>query len=350
MYPKGNKEIAERIAKPRKRKFHGNRFTQQDDTSEQSTSARKLSASSEDIIINPLHYYRIIEFLTVFTTLAEFLICRVCKQNIKFEESGHRGLGFKLIVSCTCGRREINSGPLIHTGYEINRRIVLVMRLLGIGREGINIFCGLMDIGQGISISTYDSIVQHIYTAARSVFDAVCKRAVEEEKEENVNNERPPNDLKISGDGSWKKRGFTSLYGVATLIGYYSGKIIDLVVKSRYCQACTFWNKKKDTDEYIEWYEEHKEECFINHDGSAGKMEVDSIQEMFARSEEKFGVRYVNYIGDGDSKTYKSILDLNPYGDDCPVIKSECVGHVEKRMGTRLRNVKKKRSSAERES
>lgn len=296
-----------------------------------------------------MHRYRIVEFLYVFTALAEFLICRVCKQSIKFEESGHRSLGFKLIVSCSCGRREINSGPLIHTGHEINRRLIFVMRLLGIGREGINIFCGLMDLGQGLTIGVYEQAMQHIYTAAHSMFESICKKAVEEEKEENVKNERPPNHLKISGDGSWsllEKREFTSLYGVTTLIGYYSGKVIDLVVKNSYCQDCTFWSKKKDTDEYIAWYENHKEECFINHDGSADKMEVDSIQEMFVRSEEKLGVKYVNYIGDGDSKTYKCILDLNPYDDECPVIKSECIGHVEKRMGTWLRKMKKKRSSA----
>jgi len=36
-----------------------------------------------------------------------------------------------------------------------------------------------------------------------------------------------------------------------------------------------------------------------------------------------------------------SILDAKPYGDDFAVVKSECVGHVEKRMGSRLRNLKK---------
>jgi len=60
-------------------------------------------------------------------------------------------------------------------------------------------------------------------------------------------------------------------------------------------------------------------------------------------SSQKFGVRYINYIGDGDSKTFQAILNLNPYGDECLVRKSECVNHVEKRMGTRLKNVKKKK-------
>lgn len=32
-------------------------------------------------------------------------------------------------------------------------------------------------------------------------------------------------------------------------------------------------------------------------------MEVDSVAEMSGRSKEKHGVKYVKYIGDGDSKT-----------------------------------------------
>lgn len=33
----------------------------------------------------------------------------------------------------------------------------------------------------------------------------------------------------------------------------------------------------------------------INHEGSFGKMEVDAIREMFARSEQLHGVKYTNY-------------------------------------------------------
>lgn len=50
----------------------------------------------------------------------------------------------------------------------------------------------------------------------------------------------------------------------------------------------------------------------------------------------------MKYIGDGDTKTFKAILDKKPY-DNVEVMKYECVGHVEKRMGTRLRKVKKEK-------
>ena len=92
--------------------------------------------------------------------------------------------------------------------------------------------------------------------------------------------------------GHVKKRGFTSLCGVTMLIGYYSGKVVDLVVKSSSCQACMVWHKKEGTTEYAEWYEDHQEQCASNHDGSAGKMEVNSITEMFSTSEQKYGVKY----------------------------------------------------------
>ncbi|EFN61741.1 hypothetical protein EAG_00134, partial [Camponotus floridanus] len=40
------------------------------------------------------------------------------------------------------------------------------------------------------------------------------------------------------------------------------------------------------------------------------------------------------------SKTFKGILDSNPY-ENLDVKKKECIDHVQKRMGTRLRNLKK---------
>lgn len=337
---KGNRESTNRFSRPRKRRFSGNQHTKDDGAPRgESTSAKKLNtAQSEEITVYQSHCYRILDFITVFTALSDLLVCKECKQSVSFAQSDNRGLGFKILLSCQCGRRQINSSPFINNGYEINRRIVFVMRLLGISREGINLFCSLMDLGKGISRNAYYTILQHIYDASRIVFLLLRKKAVREEQAENEKRERSLNNLKVSGDGSWQKRGFSSLYAVTTLIGYYSGKVIDLVVKGSYCQACVLWKSKKGTDEYLEWAEAHEDECCINHDGSSGKMEVDSVKEMFARSEEEFGVRYGNYIGDGDSKTFNGILDLNPYGDDFIVVKNECIGHVEKRMGTRLRN------------
>ena len=68
-------------------------------------------------------------------------------------------------------------------------------------------------------------------------------------------------------------------------------------------------------------------------------MEVDSVKEMFSRSIDQYGVKYMRYIGDGDSAIFKGLLNFNPY--DVHVQKLEWYLHVKKRIGTRCRNLKK---------
>ncbi|KAK0163795.1 hypothetical protein PV328_002489 [Microctonus aethiopoides] len=195
-YPKSKCSSSYRSSRPRKRSFHGNQFTNSksskcDDENDESINAEKLSnTTSENVIVNPLHSYRIIEFITIFTALSDILICRSCHQDVKFAETGIRGLGFKLIINCKCaGSRQIPSGPYINTGFEINRRIAFVMRLLGIGQEGLNLFCNYMDICSGISEETYNSIYNHIHGAVKKVFEYCCRKAAEVE-EEKIENEK----------------------------------------------------------------------------------------------------------------------------------------------------------------
>lgn len=216
---------------------------------------------------------------------------------------------------------------MVNKAYEINRRIVTAMRLLGVGREGINIFCSIMDISQGLCISTYYNALENLHSAASAIYDLLISKAVKEEQELQSESEphSNPEHLTLSGDGTWKKRGFNSLFGVTTLIGKYRKKVVDTVVKSSFCQACNLWKGKKNSviQDYTDWYKEHEDSYTINHRRSAGKTEVDSVVEMFSRSIEKHGVKYIKYIGDGDSKTFKGILDMNPYDDD-PVVEKMC--------------------------
>ncbi|GFX44677.1 uncharacterized protein TNCV_4441821 [Trichonephila clavipes] len=69
-------------------------------------------------------------------------------------------------------------------------------------------------------------------------------------------------------------------------------------------------------------------------------MEVDGMLRIFNRSEKFHNLKYSNYIGDGDTKTFNALSENKPYGDDQLIQKIECVGHVQKRMGTRLRKLK----------
>ena len=61
------------------------------------------------------------------------------------------------------------------------------------------------------------------------------------------------------------------------------------------------------------------------------------MEAIFLRSAESRNLRYTQYIGDGDSASIKKISEANPYRHEIDIEKLECVGHVQKRCGTRLR-------------
>ena len=48
-----------------------------------------------------------------------------------------------------------------------------------------------------------------------------------------------PLDVMVSFDGTWHKRGFTSLYGVGIVIDVMTGLVLDYEVLSKFCQACS---------------------------------------------------------------------------------------------------------------
>ncbi|XP_046737741.1 uncharacterized protein LOC124406385 [Diprion similis] len=345
---KGSRETRssenERKSRPKKRKGVFNPNLAESESGSFSTSAKKLK-DNIDMTVNesPNIEYRILNFWVVFAAISSLVKCKTCNGNITFETANARGLGFKVVVKCdSCADNLIPSSPFVAHSYEINRRFIFTMRVLGIGLAGAQKFCGLMDMPRFLTETTYSLILKSIYESVKTCADVIFKKAVREEIKDTPNaaDEATPQ-LTVSGYGSWRKRGYTSLFGVTSVIGYYSGKVLDLVVKSVYCKMCESWKHKVNDAEYEEWYQTHGDNCSANHEGSSGKMEVDSIIEIFKRSIEKYNVLYSYYIGDGDSKTYTGLVNSHPY-DDVEVIKKECIGHVQKRMGSRLRNIVKK--------
>lgn len=341
---KARKSSGEQLNKPRKivppHKRKGDKIV--------SASSKKIKiCTSQSVTENFEKHYRIVDFVLVFSALSTLIKCVNCGGKILFHSCKKEGLGFAIKVECeNCDPRYVQSSERIESGvYEINSRFIFVMRILGLGLVGCNKFCGLMDLSSNfLSKAAYNLYIKKMFSKIKNVAERFLSSAIKEEKNAacEANNLEDTSELTVSGDGTWKKRGFSSLHGVASLIGYYTGKVVDILVKSTYCQNCKIWEKKLDTTEFEEWKEEHilSGNCTANHVGASGNMEVEAIKEMFQRSTKK-QVKYRNYIGDGDSKTYTGVLNSKPYGEDFVINKKECVGHVQKRMGTRLRELVK---------
>ena len=169
----------------------------------------------------------------------------------------------------------------------------------------------------------YDINARLVY-AMRCIGKESMSNAVKESVSETGNT-----NLTVACDGTWQKRGHTSLNGVVTTTSVDTGKVLDVYTLSKDCSICHGAKNFKEHD------------CNINYEGYSGGMETAGVVAIFSRSVNRYAVKYMNYLGDGDSKGFLTVKELNVYGNDTVINKLECVGHVQKRMGTRLRKFKK---------
>lgn len=147
--------------------------------------------------------------------------------------------------------------------------------------------------------------------------------------------------------GTWMTRGYSSLQGVGIVIEAHTGYIVDGYICSKYCHACTYWNNKAKQDrtisgKYLKWKNKHVTRTSMNLRGKESTAAVASWQTSLEKK-----LRYVVSVRDGDSAAHNAACSLNngddPYGPDYPVRKEECLNHDSKRLGTRLRALKKKK-------
>ena len=183
----------------------------------------------------------------------------------------------------------------------------------------------------------YDKLSCKIKNACKqTAFETMREAASNLEKDDEVT------DTSISADGSWQRRGYSSLNGFVSAISMDSGKVIDIEPMSRLCKACNSHEKLKKTNpiEYDSWKAKHTN-CPSNYRGSAPSMEVEGAKRIFQRSEKLNCLRYTKFFSDGDSKTFPAIEDTYMSGNNPKVKKRECVGHVQKHVGNRIRKKKK---------
>ena len=88
-------------------------------------------------------------------------------------------------------------------------------------------------------------------------------------------------DVAVSFDGTWAKRGFTSLTGVVFAISVDSGDVLDYTVLSKACQKCSLKQSQceGDDEQFPEWRREHlaSGDCDLNFNGSSPAMEAEEL-------------------------------------------------------------------------
>ncbi|CAF4130305.1 unnamed protein product [Rotaria sordida] len=218
---------------------------------------------------------------------------------------------------------------------EINIRAQLGAHLTGIGRSGLEKLCVALNIPPPIDEDHYTAtdayLLDIIQIHQQNSMDLAVKEAVQEASSTN---------LTVSGDGSWITRGHSSAHGIADICSTTQRpKVIDVERSSKECSQCIGAQsiRKSNTEKYEIFMRSHQ--CEVNYAGSSGSMERTLIKDMFKRSISKYNVQYHYYIGDGNTKVHKALLD-DPTYENVEVQKIEDVNHYSKRLSNRIKKIK----------
>ena len=350
-----------------KRRFSGNQFTKKRDLKEEASASTTPSFAgpstvgdqpTSQVLSTPLNNsnfedihtntpkssdkqvdgYRIIDVELLSEFISSSMVCPECFNHgvvLRENFTKKQGLCSFLIVECSCGyKQDFYSSKPAGKSFDINRRMIYTMRNLGQGYSGIQKFTTYMNMPGPMTVKNFDRSMKFIAKKVEEVAESSMNKAAAElnpSSDDIV-------DTSVSCDGTWQRRGFSSLNGCFTAMSLDSGKIIDTEIMSRYCKGCKNHEKIKKTnpDKFEKWQANHV--CKLNHSGSAGGMEITGATRIFKRSVEKRKLCYSKYLGDGDSKAFSSIENIYPGRN---VEKLECVGHIQKRVGNRCRNLKK---------
>jgi len=321
-----------------------------------------IDSHSSSSAKKPCYANKIIDSGLLQNALNISAICKQCKNpNSKLtllqDESKRHGLSETLILRCTiCGAStSTNTSKKINRAAEINVRSSQSFISSGIGLTAFQKICAMLNLPPPAGKNIQNSNLKNLSTASLEVVNESMRQSAQNVKEflkvnhpdySTKDTKTDIFDCSVSVDGTWQKRyGFSSLLGVVYLISIETGEVLDYEVKSKVCYECkarSHWDKNKD--KYKTWFAEHKAKCGINHTDSAGEMEKSAAIEMFLRSLDNYKLRYTTFIGDGDSSSFGEVKEAlyEKYGDEYPIVKEDCVGHIQKRMGGNMRTFKNK--------
>ena len=348
----------------RKRKFHGNQFSRDAESKRRkasTTTGEHSSASAKKINLTEsgrskdrsksqdtgIHGFRFVD-MDILAAVMKKLPCKECAElelTLCEDDSNRKGCASSLSLQCSsCGwTEEFYTSSQVKHYYEVNRRFVYAMRSVGCGSTAAKRFCGIMNMPPPPRSSPYSNHNKALLKVVQEVAQETMTNAGREIKQIKPSSDNGLTQCGVSCDGTWQRRGFSSLNGCVTVISMDTGKCLDVEPLSKVCKKCKQHEDDKNTPENAAWKAEHAPNCKANHKGSAPAMETAGARRIFNRSIDVHALQYTEYFGDGDSKGFDEVKDTYLEDYDMEVKKKECVGHVQKRLGTALRKLKKEK-------
>ncbi|GFY06797.1 uncharacterized protein TNCV_482021 [Trichonephila clavipes] len=275
--------MAKSIDRKHKRQFYGNKFTntsKKNSTSavpEYTASCSKLgkeSFSTAEEMPGPVFGNRIVELEFIVEAFAQLCCLKCFAEKVELFEDSRYGLCSHFTLKCK-------------------------------GFAGAFKLCSTLNLTRLTKTAYKNQEAKLLKVVQKVAEESMIKAATEIEEKQQKNLSSDIVKCGISVDGTWQRRGYTSMNGCVAAISV-------------------------DTADHI---------CQCNFTGSSSKMEIVGASRIFLRSEKIRRLQYTQYYGDGDSKAFMSVKDTCGLNS---VTKFECIDHVQKRVGSRLRKLKTK--------
>ncbi|GFW93595.1 uncharacterized protein TNCV_47981 [Trichonephila clavipes] len=247
-----------------------------------SASAKKLKSSMDyyNLLEENGNINEIINMTLLSEAIKISVVCKECNNNSISIKCSRKvqGLATEISVSCeTCGF----SQPFLNTDtymvscsgkeckyYEVNTRLSYAIRCIGKGKSSAKILWGVMTLP--IPSQRFNENESELDAVIETVTTVSMQTAAKEAKYANGHS-----DIPVALDGTWQKRGHTSLNGAVIATSVDTGKVLDASILPRFCKCP---NKT------------HYVNCKANHFGNSGSMEVSGTIEIFQRSESLHGL------------------------------------------------------------
>ena len=183
-----------------------------------------------------------VELLTMAISHTRCAQCKEGKLSLTEDETQKAGLMTSLYIQCNKCKNMIHlptSKKRTPRGlsYEVNRRSVYAAASLGLGHKGLSQFCAFLNMPLLVHHDSYQmhlkqiseaSVAAHAEENIKSAVSRVkstLKDSGDVSDDDDENDDEACVDVGVSCDGSWHRRGFSSLVGTTAVISLASVRL-----------------------------------------------------------------------------------------------------------------------------
>ncbi|GFY36686.1 uncharacterized protein TNCV_2566491 [Trichonephila clavipes] len=286
-------------------------------------STSDMSASDVNSESNEYHFIN----NSMWTSLLQNVPCSDCNQ-FSLNILTHNSYGFSTKMELVCEKCKKSYGHALTSQrekpcrkFDINTKLTSAFLAIGRGHAALETFSAILGTPCR-DRKTFSKCLENLCNKNETAKVEMLRISREHVRQTNLYSHPDLGrnniiDITVSYDGTWHKRGHTSLYGIGIVIDIMTSLVVDFKVLSKYCHECSMAAKDmgEASPEFQIWKSGHSEKCQKNFDGSSGSMEMHAAYILWNRSISDCAMRYTTVLCD-----------------------EECVNHVAKRLGTALQN------------